>query len=187
MKQSSEQVVVGRFATVGDAHRAIEDLRDAHFSPREIGVLSRDDTGAPEVKSFRDLEGNHVGTGAAVGGAAGAGGGALWALGIASGILPAIGPVLVGGTLLAIGVSAAAGAATGALVGALVGMGLTDEDAAYYEDELRYGRTILVVRPGARSHLVQSIFRANNVLAPRTIVPQSLADQLEEQAAPHSA
>lgn len=177
--KTTDQVLVGVFETTADARRTIEDLRDAHFGPRSIGVLTRNERGEPEVKSFRDLEGDHVGAGAAVGGAAGAGGGALWALGIAAGVLPAIGPVIVGGTLLAVAASAAAGAATGAFVGALVGMGITDEDAAYYQDELIAGRAILVVHPDSRGHLVESIFRANNASQRRRVVQQTLAEQID--------
>ena len=135
MGTKQERVMVGVFENAGDARRAIEDLRDAKFSDKKIGVLTHDKDGDPEVKSFKDLEGNKAGAGAAIGASVGAGGGALWALGIAAGILPAIGPVIAGGLLAAIAASAASGAAAGVLVGTLTGLGVSDEEAAYYDDE----------------------------------------------------
>lgn len=176
---NSERVIIGVFESPGDARRAIENLREASFSDRKIGLLTHDREGDPEVRSFRDLEGNKAKTGAIVGVATGAGGGALWALGIAAGILPAIGPVIAGGTLVAIAASAAAGAAAGVLVGTLVGLGVTDEEAAYYEEEFRQGRTIVVVEPDDRAALVQTILRANNARARRDVVRESFAQQID--------
>ncbi len=83
MGTKHERLMIGVFHTAGDARRAIGVLRDAGFSDEKIGLLTHDKDGDPEVKSFRDLEGNKAGRGAAIGAAAGAGGGALWALGIA--------------------------------------------------------------------------------------------------------
>lgn len=78
--------------------------------------------------------------------AAGASGGALWAAGIAAGVLPAIGPVIAGGILAAVAASAAIGAAAGGLVGVLTGLGIDDEEAAYYDEEFRAGKTVVVVK-----------------------------------------
>lgn len=127
----SHAAIVAVYSTAGDARRAIEDLRAAHFADRDIGLLTHDKEGDPDVKSFKAMEGSHVGAGAALGAAAGAGGGALYALGIAAGLLPAIGPVIAGGLLLAVAASAASVAAAGALAGSLVGLGVPDVDAAY--------------------------------------------------------
>ena len=162
MGKKQERVLVGVFHTAGDARRAIEDLRNAGFSDKKIGLLTHDKEGDPEVKSFRDLEGNKAGKGAAIGAAAGAGGGALWALGIAAGILPAIGPVIAGGILAAIAASAATGAAAGVVVGTLVGLGVSDEEAAYYDEEFKKGRTIVVVQTDDRADLAYTLLNARN-------------------------
>lgn len=181
MGTTRERVMIGVFESAGDAKRAIEDLRDARFSDKDIGVLTHDKDGDPDVKSFRELEGNRAGTGAAVGVAAGAGGGALWALGIAAGFLPAIGPVIAGGILAAIAVSAASGAAAGLLVGTLVGYGVTDEDAAFYDAEFKKGRTIVVVQGDDRRELVQTILTAHHAHNRQVLTPGTLADQIEGQ------
>lgn len=181
MGTKRERVMIGVFRAAGDARRTIEDLRDANFSDRKIGVLTHDKEGDPEVKSFRSLEGNRAGTGAAVGAAAGAGGGALWALGIAAGVLPAIGPVIAGGMLVALAASAASGAAAGILVGALVGLGVSDEEAAYYDAEFRKGHTILVVEPEHRAQLVQTIFFAHNAQNRQMVTSGTLAEQIDRR------
>ena len=156
-----ERVVIGTFANAGDARRAIEQLRAARFSDKKIGLLTHDKDGDPDVKQFKDLEGNKAGTGAAIGAATGAGGGALWALGIAAGLLPAIGPVVAGGLLGAVLASAATGAAAGGLVGALTGLGVSDEEAAYYDEEFKKGRTIVVVQTDDRIDEAYDIMRQN--------------------------
>lgn len=178
MGTKRERLLVGIFESAGDAKRAIEDLRAAGFSDRSIGVLTHDKDGDPDVKSFRELEGNRAGTGAAVGIAAGAGGGALWALGIAAGFLPAIGPVIAGGLLAAIAASAASGAAAGLVVGTLVGLGVTDEEAAYYDDEFKKGRTIVVVQGDARRDLAQTLLTAHHARS-GMVSPDTVADQLD--------
>lgn len=175
-----ERVIVGVFDSAADAKRALEDLRDAHFSDKNIGVLSHDKDGDPDVKSFRDLEGNHAGAGAAIGVAAGAGGGALWALGIAAGFLPAIGPVIAGGLLASIAASAATGAAAGLVVGSLVGLGIPDEEAAYYDSEFRKGGTIVVVQGEARTALAQTILSGHRGRI-GVMTRDTVADQVEHQ------
>jgi hypothetical protein len=151
MATKYERVTIGVFENPGDARSAIAELRAAGFSDKKVGLLTHDKDGDPDIKSFKDMEGNRAGTGAAIGAAAGAGGGALWALGIAAGLLPAIGPVVAGGILGSILASAATGAAAGTVVGALTGLGISDEDAAYYDEEFRKGNTIVAVKGDDRA------------------------------------
>lgn len=182
MGTKRERVMIGVFESAGDARRAIEDLRDAKFSDRSIGLLTHDKEGDPDVRSFREMEGNRAGVGAAVGAAAGAGGGALWALGIAAGFLPAIGPVIAGGLLAALAASAASGAAAGVLVGTLVGLGVTDEEAAFYDDEFKKGRTIVVVQGDDRRELTQTILTAHHAQNAQVLTPGTLADQVAQRS-----
>ena len=179
MSTKQERVMVGVFEDAGDARRAIEDLRNARFSDRAIGILTHHKHGDPEVTKIRDLEGSKVGVGAAVGAAAGAGGGALWALGVAAGFLPVVGPILAGGLLVALAASAATGAAAGIVLGALAGLGVSDDDAAAYDAEFRKGHTILVVCPGDRADLVSTILTAHQVQERRFFAPATRAQQLD--------
>jgi len=135
---------VGVFNNHTDAQRAVNELRRVGFTEAEIGVASR----------HGDTVGGATGTdktskaavGATAGVATGAGVGALWGLGIAAGLLPAIGPVIAGGTLAAILASAGTGAAAAGVVGALVGLGIPEDEAAHYDSEFQAGRTIVTVK-----------------------------------------
>jgi len=140
--------VVGVFNNRRDAQAAVRDLKAAGFRDDEIGVVGPGDGDAHGVGSIDG--GTHAAEGAATGVAAGAGIGALWAVGIAAGLLPAIGPVIAGGIFASILASAAGGAAVAGLAGALVGLGIPEDEADYYENEFKSGRTIVTVKTTTR-------------------------------------
>jgi hypothetical protein len=66
-------------------------------------------------------------------------------LAVSFGVIPVIGPILAVGPLAAALISAAGGAAAGSVAGALVGWGIPDEDAKYYEGEVKAGRYLVTV------------------------------------------
>jgi hypothetical protein len=148
MKKAKPNSVVGVFYTRAEAEQAISDLRAAGFSNDQIGMVARDESGrvVTETSTGETL----AEEGAAAGAVIGAGAGALVGLGVLSGTIPVIGPVLAVGTLGTILLNAAAGAAVVGLVGALVGMGIPEEDARYYETEVHGGRFLLTVDAGTR-------------------------------------
>jgi hypothetical protein len=65
---------------------------------------------------------------------------------VLAGVIPVIGPAIAAGTLATILMNAAAGAAVGGLAGALVGWGIPEEEAKYYEGELKAGRYLGTVQ-----------------------------------------
>jgi len=132
--------VVGVFKNQSEAQRAIADLKKQGYTEEQIGIVSQDRDRVTATDS-----GTKVEEGAVAGLAAGAGVGALWGLGILSNVVPGIGPAIFGGTLGVILSSAAAGAAAAGIGGALAGLGISEEDATYYEGELKSGRTIVTV------------------------------------------
>jgi hypothetical protein len=138
------------------AQRAIEELKRAGFSDKEIGVTARD-LGRDGHPLDTDKGETHAKEGAIAGVTAGAGVGALWGLGILAGVLPAIGPAIAGGTLAALLSSAAAGAATAGIAGALIGLGIPEEEATYYDQEFRAGRVVVTVRGDGRMSEAQRI------------------------------
>lgn len=83
--------------------------------------------------------------------------------------------------LIELAASAWTGAAAGMLVGALVGLGVSDEEAAYYDGEFRKGHTILVVQPDDRAQLVKTVFSAHNVHDRELITRGTLAEQIEHR------
>jgi hypothetical protein len=145
---ANRTALVAIFRDHNRAREAVRSLKQAGFRDEHLGVLARGDL---ENESAADrATDSKVAEGAAIGAATGAGVGALWALGIAAGMLPAIGPVVAGGMLMSVLASAGGGATVGTLVGALVGLGIPEDEASYYEDELKGGAALVTVQAPGR-------------------------------------
>jgi len=141
--------VVGVFATRTEAERAAADLRRAGFAADQIGLIGKNADSAGTTRAS-DTGETHVGTGAATGAAVGAGAAALASLGMSFGVIPVIGPILAVGPLAAALLSAAGGVAAGGLIGALIGMGVPEDEANYYEGEVKSGRYLVTVKADNR-------------------------------------
>jgi len=152
---------VGVFSDRAQAQKAVQELKQAGFRDDQIGVIARDHE-KDTAKTTTRTGDTHASEGAVAGVAAGAGIGALWGIGIAAGLVPAIGPVIAGGTLAAILASAATGAAAAGIVGSLIGMGIPEEEAHYYDSEIRAGRTVVTVRADSRYDEALAILRRFN-------------------------
>jgi len=157
---SKHDPLIGVFTDRVRAQRSVAELKAMGFGDDRVGVVSPDDGAAGSTPDEAETAFSHTkaGEGAAIGAAAGAGTGAIWALGIAAGMLPPIGPIVVGGLLGSILTSAAGGAAIGGVTGALVGLGVPEEEARYYEGKLQAGQTLVVVRAGRRYEEARSVF-----------------------------
>ncbi|HEU5287054.1 MAG TPA: hypothetical protein VFV20_01500 [Candidatus Limnocylindria bacterium] len=134
---------VGVFDDRNDAELAARDLREGGFKDDDIGYAWRDDAGKTHQEGNKagEMAASGAGTGVVLGGIIGA---------AAALLIPGVGPVVSGGLLA----SALAGAATGAVAGgvaggvtgALVGLGIPEDEAKYYDSQLREGRTLMTVR-----------------------------------------
>src|SRR5688572_2856927 len=82
--------VIAVFDDRGQAQRAIDQLKRAGFTEKEIGVTARDGDGDVARRGDKGDKETHAKEGAIAGVATGAGVGALWGLGILAGVLPAI-------------------------------------------------------------------------------------------------
>ncbi len=155
MTTATKGTVIGVFESHRQAQAAVNELRNRGFAESQIGLVSKrgqlPHSAAPTDTSDLTSEG------AATGAALGVGAGTLWGLGIMAGVLPAIGPVIAGGTLAALVGSAATGAAAGTLGGALLGMGVSEEDMSYYETEFSGGRVIVTVDARDRVQIAEQI------------------------------
>jgi uncharacterized protein (TIGR02271 family) len=156
-RKKKHHAIVGVFETRARAEKAISDLKAAGFDDDNIGMIHRDSEGKT-VKSGA-ADDTYAEEGAVAGAVAGAAGGALVGAGIMAGVIPVIGPVLALGTLGTILVNAAGGAAIVGLTGALVGWGIPEEDAEYYETEVKAGRYLVTVEAGDREAEARSILR----------------------------
>ena len=140
----------GVFHTREAAERAIEDLKAAGYKSNQIGLLYKNAGGSTTKLDGAGVPDTKAPEGAALGAAAGAIGGAAVGAGIIAGVIPVIGPVLALGTLGTILANAAGGAAIAGIAGALIGWGVPEEDAKYYENEVKAGRYLVTVDAGGR-------------------------------------
>jgi len=147
---------VGVFDERSDAELAAQDLRTKGFKDDQIGYAWRDDQGKTHTEGNKSgqMAASGAGTGVVLGGLIGA---------AAALLIPGIGPVVSGGllaTALAGGATGAvAGAVAGGISGALVGLGIPEEEAKYYDQQVRDGRTLMTVRADDRYSDASDIVR----------------------------
>ena len=150
--RKKKNVIIGVFETRDRAEQAMADLRTAGFDADKIGMLARNDEGKL-VRTDASGEESNAEEGAAVGAAGGAAIGAA----VLTGLIPAIGPVLAVGTLGALLANAAGGAVVGLIAGALIGWGIPEEEAGYYEGEVKAGRYLVTVEANGRAAEARAI------------------------------
>ncbi len=140
--------VVGVFSNRSQAEDAIAELRRAGFRDSQIGLVARNDSG--DIEKTDGAGETMAEEGAVAGAVAGLGVGGLVGLGVLSGVIPIVGPAIMAGTLGTILTNAVGGAAIAGVVGALVGFGIPEEDAKYYETEVKGGRYLVTVDAAGR-------------------------------------
>lgn len=158
MTMTERSTVVGVFHSRDDARAAIDALKEANFPASGISILSPD---RRETETMAEETGTHAGSGAATGAVAGGvlGGLGGWLLGIGALAIPGIGPFIAAGAFASALGGAAIGAGVGAIAGALTGMGVPDEEASYYEGEVKSGRTLVTVAADGRYSEARTILR----------------------------
>jgi hypothetical protein len=157
---TTNTTTVGVFPTRAQAVQAVNELRSLGYKDDQIGLVARDESGnAAKSGLENDPTGTRWEEGTGVGAAAGAATGVGLGLAVAAGLLTPIGPLIAGGALMALLASAGAGATIGTVVGGLVGLGVPEDDAAYYEGEVKAGRYVVTVNSGAKHGEVRDMFR----------------------------
>jgi len=159
-RKKHPNAVFGVFESKARADQAVADLKAAGFDDSEVGMVYRDAEGKT-VKSGAADE-TYAEEGAVAGAVAGAAGGALVGAGILAGVIPVVGPVLALGTLGTILVNAAGGAALTGIAGALIGWGIPEEDAEFYENEVKAGRYLVTVDTKDRGLEARSIMHRHS-------------------------
>jgi uncharacterized membrane protein len=129
-------IAVGVFREPEQAHRALEELRQAGYSDNEIGYLARASATGPDETTGTFIANSTV-EGWLVGGLLGT---AIILL------IPGFGLATVGGILAASLGGAAIGAAAGSLVSALISIGIPEEEARHYQKEIEAGQTVITVK-----------------------------------------
>jgi len=155
MATATRTTVAGLFRTRAEVERALRDLRAAGFRDDEIGLVARTESGTVERTT---ASGDSMAEeGGAAGAIAGAGIGVAIGFGVLAGAIPVVGPAIAGGTLGVILSNAVAGAAVIGIAGALIGWGIPEEDAQYYEGEVKAGRYLVTVDANGRAAEAWSI------------------------------
>lgn len=137
-------VVYGMYKNRALVESAVATLRERGFRNTDISVLFSTEESAKEFahqKSTKAPEGTAVGagTGAIVGGALG------WLAGIGALAIPAVGPLVAAGPIMALLAGAGVGGALGGVTGSLIGMGIPEYEAKRFEGLIQEGGILVSV------------------------------------------
>jgi hypothetical protein len=159
------KTVVGLFDTYAHAETAAHDLERAGISHNDISLLANNTTaqfGPTDAASIHTAY--HADTETEAGKGAVAGGVAGLLVSLAAFASPGLGAVAAAGWLVTTVAGAVVGAGVG-IVGALNGVGVPHEDAAYYNEGVRRGGTLLAVRaPDHQATQVAQILSADGAV-----------------------
>lgn len=140
--------VTGTFSGRDDAERAYSSLTDRGYTQDDVNLLMSDETRkryfGDDVKSdlgSKAMEG--AGAGGAIGGTLGAIIAALASAGTSFAI-PGLG-IIIAGPLVAALAGAGAGGLTGGIIGALVRVGIPEDRAKLYDEDIRSGGIVMGV------------------------------------------
>ena len=157
MPNTQRTTLVAAFADRNEAEKAVDDLEQAGFGKDEVGFALRgSDVGAGGM--ITDTTGAKDARGALTGMATGAGLGAIFGAAAAM-LVPGVGPVLAGGVLTMAFGGAIAGTAIGGIFGAMTGLGVSEEEARFYENEFQSGRAVVAVKAGNRCAAAAEILK----------------------------
>src|SRR6202163_1965829 len=136
--------VFGIYTSYANVEKAVDGLKAAGFSNRDISVLFPESAGTKDsavAKATKAPEGATAGagTGVVLGGAMG------WLLGVGALAIPGLGPFIAAGPIMAALAGAGVGGAVGGVTGALVGMGIPEYEAKRYEGRLQKGGILVSV------------------------------------------
>jgi len=142
----NERTIAALFDELETAVAAVRLLERNGPRPVEVSIVAnnQDDRSSHALKRLADNAGSHDEVGKTLGTIFGGSVGLLAGLGLA--LLPGVGPVIGAGAFLAPILGAGAGVAVGALAGSLMDAGVRAEHAGAYEEVVRRGGTLVVVR-----------------------------------------
>ncbi len=145
MTKQGRKVVFGIFESRAALESCVTSLQSSGFRAEDVSVLmpSKGDTA-----TFAHEKGTKAPEGAAIGGGAGAvlGGTLGWLVGAGAVVaLPALGPFVAAGPIMAALAGIGVGGAVGGLAGGLAGMGIPEYEAKRYEKFVKDGGLLLSV------------------------------------------
>jgi hypothetical protein len=136
--------VFGIYPSLTSVEIGVDELKSAGFMNTDISVLFPESAGTRDFaheKSTKAPEGATAGasTGVVLGGALG------WLMGIGALAIPAVGPFIAAGPIMAALAGAGLGGTVGGIAGALIGMGIPEYEAKRYEGQVKNGGILLSV------------------------------------------
>lgn len=140
------KTVIGVFDGPEQAEKAAAELRRKGITDDEISIVTKDrgrrdrDGGGEDGERGGGMMNQNLSEGATWGAGIGAGAGLLASAGALA--VPGIGPLIAAGPLAA----ALSGAAAGGIAGSLVDWGIPAERGRHYEEQVRQGKTLAVVK-----------------------------------------
>jgi uncharacterized membrane protein len=145
-----QKVVIGIFQSKREAEQAVNQLRSQGFTNQEINIVSKQDQKQTEYAE------DDITDGALTGGTLGGIGGLL--LGAGALAIPGLGPIVAVGPIAA----ALSGAVMGGVAGGLIDWGIPEEVSRRYENSVREGGILAVIRTSATSvNQAATILRQN--------------------------
>ena len=130
--------ILGIFDDPLAARRAVETLRDSPLLLDDVSIISRATEGGVPVSNDDDVS---AGEGAAIG--------AVWGglVGLATLLIPGVGPFIAGGAIFAALTGVVTGAVVGGISAALIDFGgISEADASRYESMVYEGKTLVAVK-----------------------------------------
>lgn len=158
VERTGRGIAAALFPDLHTATDAVRELKAAGFRDHDIGLALRNPSEAeePPVATTGTRAAEEAASGAVGGSLLGGLAGLLVAAGVVA--IPGLGPLLAGGALASLlgvtGASVAAGAglgaAAGGLVGALVGLDIPESEARHFEEAIRSGHVLVLVKTPGR-------------------------------------
>ncbi len=130
--------ILGMFEHPIEARRAMDRLRDSSLRIDDISIISRATESGKPISSVDDVS---AGEGAAVG--------AVWGglVGLATLLIPGVGPFIALGALGATLTGAVTGAVVGGIAAALIDFGdIPEDEARAYEAQVHQGGTLIAIK-----------------------------------------
>jgi uncharacterized membrane protein len=147
---AGQKVVIGVFRSKREAEEAVSQLRTQGFSNQEINIVSKQGQNQTEYAE------DDITDGALTGGTIGGIGGLL--LGAGALAIPGLGPIVAVGPIAA----ALSGAVVGGIAGGLIDWGIPEEVSKRYENSVRQGGILAVIRTSDNSvNQAAAILRQN--------------------------
>ena len=137
--------------------KAVDQLKDAGFTSREISVLLPPKSEPPKIDGTQAASGVEVGAGAGavVGGVLG------WLAGAGILSIPGMAAAIIGGPIVTTFLSVATLASIGGIWGGLVGLGIPEKEGRHFEGRVHKGDILLSVH----SDEPERIIKAKEIMA----------------------